>query len=371
MDMKKILQAMDGVSTKPVEGASDMAKFVSIINEGANPHKVSLPVQMAMQHYQEVEKPRVLGKKESLLKQYVAEAEAAAEERAEEKRDHFRQYAKVIAERVIMKESAVAEAPIVHKNDIVKTDLQPGEEVACDAGMGKTIFGVVKRIGRTMIHVQTKSGNIAAFAPKHVTRMTPTYWQDKAEANKPKWMKKKGLEEGTVERRIDRQQQLIQSYADRAKMTKNPIKKQHYLAMIDQLSGELDSMINDYNEHERAGNEIGRHDEEPSSMWENQEEFNQPDAVTLDIPLLIRLLEYAREDAKTDMDLHNVAERLIDLSDHSDTLTMDNYDAIVGSQLDESGIIKPKKKTSTCRAGQVQTGMQTKDGKLVPKCSVK
>ena len=33
--------------------------------------------------------------------------------------------------------------------------------------------------------------------------------------------------------------------------------------------------------------------------------------------------------------------------------------------------IKPKKKTSTCRTGQVQTGMQTKDGKTVPKCSIK
>ena len=33
--------------------------------------------------------------------------------------------------------------------------------------------------------------------------------------------------------------------------------------------------------------------------------------------------------------------------------------------------IKPKKKTSVCRAGQVQTGMQTKNGKLVPKCTVK
>jgi hypothetical protein len=32
--------------------------------------------------------------------------------------------------------------------------------------------------------------------------------------------------------------------------------------------------------------------------------------------------------------------------------------------------IKPKAKTSTCRAGQTQTGMQIKDGKSVPKCSM-
>ena len=32
--------------------------------------------------------------------------------------------------------------------------------------------------------------------------------------------------------------------------------------------------------------------------------------------------------------------------------------------------VKPKAKTSACKAGQVQTGMQIKDGKSVPKCSV-
>ena len=33
--------------------------------------------------------------------------------------------------------------------------------------------------------------------------------------------------------------------------------------------------------------------------------------------------------------------------------------------------IKPKAKTSVCRTGQTQTGMQTKNGMSVPKCSVK
>ena len=33
--------------------------------------------------------------------------------------------------------------------------------------------------------------------------------------------------------------------------------------------------------------------------------------------------------------------------------------------------IKPKTKTSVCRTGQTQTGMQTKNGMSVPKCSVK
>jgi hypothetical protein len=35
MDMKKILQAFDGASTKPVQGAGDMKKFLSIIAESS------------------------------------------------------------------------------------------------------------------------------------------------------------------------------------------------------------------------------------------------------------------------------------------------------------------------------------------------
>lgn len=62
------------------------------------------------------------------------------------------------------------------------------------------------------------------------------------------------------------------------------------------------------------------------------EEENPQDTVTLDIPLLIRLLEYAREDSKTDMDLHNVTERLIKLSQSGNVLSMDDYKRIVPKQ---------------------------------------
>jgi hypothetical protein len=109
MDMKKILQAIDGVAAKPVEGSNDMKKFLSIITEGANPHKVALPVQMAMQHYQAPKESTV--KKESLLKKYFAEAEdqISAELKAEQeiKEQRIKQYARKIADRVLEgKESA-------------------------------------------------------------------------------------------------------------------------------------------------------------------------------------------------------------------------------------------------------------------------
>lgn len=59
-----------------------------------------------------------------------------------------------------------------------------------------------------------------------------------------------------------------------------------------------------------------------------KESVDEKDTVTMDIPLLIRVLEYAREDAKTDMDLHKVVENLINMRDEG-TLSMDMYDKIV------------------------------------------
>ena len=68
------------------------------------------------------------------------------------------------------------------------------------------------------------------------------------------------------------------------------------------------------------------------------EEINNPaDTVTVDVPLLIRIMEYAKEDAKTDLDLHNAAEKLIELSQEGRTLTMDDYATMIGD-VNEGGM---------------------------------
>jgi len=51
--------------------------------------------------------------------------------------------------------------------------------------------------------------------------------------------------------------------------------------------------------------------------------------IILDVPLFIRMLEYAKEDAKTDMDLHVVTENILNLSSEGKMLTMADYDKIV------------------------------------------
>ena len=125
--MKRILQAMDGVSTKPVEGASSMAKFLSIVdknakteilNEAKDPHKVSLPVQMAMQHYQKKEEPVAkqarVGRDSVVGKYFHDVAEEFAEEKSR-KRQLINQYASTIAERVMMRESK----EVISENEVL------------------------------------------------------------------------------------------------------------------------------------------------------------------------------------------------------------------------------------------------------------
>ena len=68
--------------------------------------------------------------------------------------------------------------------------------------------------------------------------------------------------------------------------------------------------------------------------------MNPKDTVTLDIPLFIRLLEYAREDAQSDVDLHDLAERAISLGLDGKTLTMDQYSSLMGGDEEEIAEIK-------------------------------
>ena len=71
----------------------------------------------------------------------------------------------------------------------------------------------------------------------------------------------------------------------------------------------------------------------PEDMFRTKAEVENPvDSVKLDIPLLIRIMEYAREDAKTDLDLHDIAERLISIGRSGNTLSMRDYDRIVGKE---------------------------------------
>lgn len=65
---------------------------------------------------------------------------------------------------------------------------------------------------------------------------------------------------------------------------------------------------------------------------------NEIDTITMDIPLMIRMLEFAREDAASDAELHEVVSELISIMQQKDTLTMSDYELVTddrGSADDE------------------------------------
>jgi len=67
------------------------------------------------------------------------------------------------------------------------------------------------------------------------------------------------------------------------------------------------------------------------------EETDEKDMVCLDIPLLIRVLEFTREEMKTDIELHNMVERLINMR-HDVPLDMSHYDEITQKLVKENHI---------------------------------
>ena len=70
----------------------------------------------------------------------------------------------------------------------------------------------------------------------------------------------------------------------------------------------------------------------PGLLSKPEVSVNPTDSVKLDVPLLIRLLEFAREDAGSDMDLHDLAEKLVAGCSRGRTLTMKDYESLVPQQ---------------------------------------
>lgn len=92
-DITKFLSIVDKNDVQIIREEIDNNK---VLNEGASPHKVSLPVQMAMQHYQQNQ-----SKKDSLLRKYFKEAEESAQKEITERKELLSQYAKQISKRVL------------------------------------------------------------------------------------------------------------------------------------------------------------------------------------------------------------------------------------------------------------------------------
>lgn len=320
MDMKKILQALDNTASKSVGGSDDIKKSLEIITEGANPHKVSLPVQMAMSHYQKSEP--VKETKHSLFKQYVAEAEEDFNAQKALEQQRILMYSRKIANRV-MESKRPEQDPRFAQNAIQKeiNDLTQSLENA------KRALAKAREISRTIKYDTTVTDIIAEIIDVGESVGLQSSHFDYAESNIAEAYN--GVESALLE--------LEEPFTDLIYEIQNRIE-------------ELEYDIEDL----KQGKPIDLHE---------GVDFNPPDIIKLDVPLLLRLLEYAKEDAKTDMDLHNVTTMLIELSKKGDILNMNNYDQIVGDQK-----LLPEPTNEACWKNYKQIGMKKKGKRMVPNC---
>jgi len=101
-DITKFLSIVDKNDVKIIKEEVDNNR---VLNEGANPHKVTLPVQMAMQHYQ-----KDSSTKDSLLRKYFKEAEESSLQKTQERKALLSQYAQNISKRVLERSKTFEDA---------------------------------------------------------------------------------------------------------------------------------------------------------------------------------------------------------------------------------------------------------------------
>lgn len=93
-------------------------------------------------------------------------------------------------------------------------------------------------------------------------------------------------------------------------------------------------VIKPHNEKAKEGNVSLEIDIDADYLKKNLLEAkseDKVDTITMDVPLFLRMLEYSREDAEQDLDLHDVTEKANVLGKERGILSMDDYAEIVGA----------------------------------------
>ncbi len=305
MDMKKILQALDGASSKPVEGSNDMKKFMQIV-EGKGPlNRLTAAESMAVQHFQPEKtittpvlnvakdaKPSMIGK-------YFKTVEQEFKEAAERNKDKATRLAERVIERVVPGQET---PPGINRLTGKPIEPEPAKEPSSKPSGGSMYDPRLQPSGEA--YTINVGGKIYKFAGRDKT----------------------GPGTGEI-----------------IKVGGGAIGIRGIMPVNVELSADGLYYI--------------------APKTESINEADETDTVTMDVPLMLRMFEYAREDAQEDMDLHDIAQRLIELSKRVDVVTMEHYDAIVSGNVDES-----LRTDNPCWKGYKPVGTKKKAGRTVPNC---
>jgi hypothetical protein len=379
----------DEPAAAPASVSEGLSKFLSIVrkndvgilNEGANPHKVSLPVQMAMQHYQQPSDTpaRTVGRTSTFGKYFhkvEAEVNETAAEEYTQKRQMINQYAAVIAERVLMKES-LDEAcwkdykqvgtkkkgrkmvPNCVPKESVSEDNVPTDPNKLTASM--LMGGEYKELDLTPLIAK----NNWVGTPKQVINQADKWLSDFLRQRGNMYsnlkIKYKGLTMTSSKiGDVDEPDPEFESIAEAPiamdpNEPNNPTIHGHQKANAMTLKGRIASARAQLKELAQLA------DRDDLLAWEEICK-KAKGGMFMGLEQNLEQIRHGIEELAAKRRKGGTASRGID-KHIGETVNPTIKPATPKA-------IKPKAKTSTCRTGQTQTGMQTKDGKLVPKCSV-
>lgn len=137
MDMKKILQALDGQATKPKANTDDMKRFVSIIAEGAGKlNRLTQAESIAVNHYTAPETKTITNPvlnvakdaKPSMIGKYFKTVETEFAESAERSKNRARNLAERVIERIVP-----GQEPAPGVNRLTGKPIEPAAEPAAPA----------------------------------------------------------------------------------------------------------------------------------------------------------------------------------------------------------------------------------------------
>ena len=352
--------------------AGSLSKFLAIVDkndvqiltEGANPHKVALPVQMAMQHYQKpITEKRVL---KTAIEKYFIEAEEDILKKKEHRRQLINQYATVIAERVLTKEERMSAAVKLQRamdRERQKSDASKrrGEEV-----MAKAKSDWEKK------QAAEKEKDVVEGVSEPVHRIALTV----TDPNHPMVSKRGETFQRTVRVPGEDREKAVNSAIAHYRRKGYKVHDHHYIGLADNdVAEELDP-VEDFLARGGQIQQGKTHKPRKGEKWQGSAHIGAAGGKGTKGRVSGMGANTSTKGGKPVVSVENYVQG------HSAGFKPGAGPGIQSNQPIEELVlqkikptipkpIKAKTKTSSCRAGQTQTGVQTKDGKLVPKCSIK